>query len=60
MENPSYDKIVIDDNRLSCYIIYKSYRGASVVSRKYLVNRNNFRSFYEQIVKNALKTKKMP
>jgi len=32
----------------------------STVCRKSLVNRNNFRLFYEPTVKNALKIKEMP
>jgi len=36
-----------------CILIYHK-----IVCRKSLVNRNSFRSFYEKIVKNALKTPK--
>jgi len=48
-KNPSYDKIYENINFL--FVL-------SAVCRKSLLNRNNFRSFYKKVVKNALKTSK--
>jgi len=50
-EKPSYDEIY---EYMILYIIYYS-----AVCQMFRVNRNNFRSFYEEFVKNALKTKKI-
>jgi len=50
-EKLSYDKIY--DTMYNLLFV------PSGVYRKCLVNRNNLRSFHEEIVKNTLKTKKM-
>lgn len=41
-------------------VLYNLLFVQSADCQKSVVNHNKFRSLYEQIVKNALKTKKMP